>query len=211
MLYTPWLRKRLHRVFSPLRISWSAAKKRQTVSMEGWVVVPDPNHGASDLLKTGVPHPSSIATGISRFSSISEVFRAILPPNLVDTAIDFLSPCTANPNPSFTGHPNFAFAWKLLAFLSVLECIRSISVQLSVRNSLFVTCSSGLQTATTLLFPDLYFGLIRTTFTMRPDHTWWMQRSHSCAPSKVIVSRLSQTVCKRKWSSLVNGTLVRLT
>ena len=50
--------------------------------------VPHPDYGAIDLLKTGVPHPGAIATGISRFSSISEVFGAILPPNLVDTVID---------------------------------------------------------------------------------------------------------------------------
>ena len=34
----------------------------------------DPNYDAFDLLKTGVPYPGAIATGISRFSSISEVF-----------------------------------------------------------------------------------------------------------------------------------------
>ena len=101
--------------------------------------------------------------------------------------------------PEPIGHcrPIFAFAWKLLAFLYVLEYIRSISVQLSVRNSLFVTCSRGLQRSTTLLFPDLYFVLIPTTSTMHLDHTWRMKRSHSRAPLKVIVSRLSQTVCNK--------------
>ena len=51
-----------------------------------WRDVPDPYYGAFDLLMTGVPHPGAIATGISRFSSISEVFRAILDTVIV---IDF--------------------------------------------------------------------------------------------------------------------------
>ena len=51
---------------------WQSTRaRRQTISMEGWVDVPDPNYGAFDLLKSGVPHPGAIVTGISRFSSIS--------------------------------------------------------------------------------------------------------------------------------------------
>ena len=49
-------------------------------------------------------------------------------------------------NPEPIGHwTSQLCAWKLLAFLHTLGCIRSISVQLSVRNSLFVMCSSAPQ------------------------------------------------------------------
>ena len=44
----------------------------------------DRDYGRFNLIDTGVPHAGAIALGIGRSASISEVFRTIFPPNLVE-------------------------------------------------------------------------------------------------------------------------------
>ena len=44
----------------------------------------DRDYGSFNLIDTGVPHEGAIALGIGRSASISEVFRTIFPPNLVE-------------------------------------------------------------------------------------------------------------------------------
>ena len=47
--------------------------------------MPDRDYGSFHLIDTGVLHAGAIALGIGRSASVSEVFRTIFPPKLVET------------------------------------------------------------------------------------------------------------------------------
>ena len=70
--------------------------------------------------------------------------------------------------------------------------------RLYVKSSPCAMCSCGLESFTILHFDNPCFVPIHTTWTTHRDRNWWMQDSPSCVLSRVIVSRHTQTVCKRK-------------